>query len=66
MEEHLASIKDVHIYPIISLLLFMVFFIVMAVWVYRIKGDYLSKMEQMPLNDGDQDILNQGTNEYES
>ena len=63
-EQHLSSIKDVQIFPVISLIIFMIFFVVMAVWVYRIKGDYLKEMEQLPLT-GDQDFIKQGTKDYE-
>jgi hypothetical protein len=66
IEEHLSAIKDVHIFPIISLLLFMIFFIVMGIWVYRIKGDYIEKMGQLPLQNGNEDIINEGTKDYES
>lgn len=64
IEEHLSAIKDVHIFPVISLIIFMIFFLVMGVWVFRIKGDYLKEMEQLPLNEN-QDFTKQGTNEYE-
>ncbi len=63
-EQHLSAIKDVHIFPVISLIIFMIFFLVMGVWVFRIKSDYVKEMEQLPLN-GNQDYSKQGTNDYE-
>ncbi len=50
----LERINGVEIYPIISLLIFFVFFVVMTYLVMNLDKGYLKKMENMPLEeDGD-------------
>jgi cytochrome c oxidase cbb3-type subunit IV len=51
MGNYLSAIKGVEIYPIISLVLFLAVFIVAAVWVLRLKKDYLQSMSELPLTD---------------
>ena len=47
----LSSIKDVEIFPIISLILFFSFFVGMLVVVFRMKKRYIDKMKHLPLED---------------
>ncbi|MBT8387056.1 MAG: cbb3-type cytochrome c oxidase subunit 3 [Ignavibacteria bacterium] len=46
----LQSIEGVEIYPLISLLVFIIFFVVILVWMFRIDKNYIKKMEQLPLD----------------
>ncbi len=48
---YLTQITDVSIYPIISLSLFVLFFIGVTVWVYSISKADISKMEQIPFDE---------------
>jgi len=47
----LSSIENIEIYPIISLLIFVIFFIGMFIWVIRVDKKYINHMKEMPFND---------------
>lgn len=47
----LSSIENIEIYPIISLLIFVVFFIGMFIWVIRVDKKYIDHMKSMPFDD---------------
>ena len=46
---HMETIEGVEIYPILSLLIFFIFFVVLFWWVFTARKDYISNMEQIPL-----------------
>lgn len=46
---HMETIAGVEIYPILSLLIFFVFFVLLFWWVFTAKKDYIKNMEQIPL-----------------
>jgi hypothetical protein len=50
---YLSGIKGVEIYPLFSLVVFFAFFIVVGFKVIKADKDYLRKMENLPLEDGD-------------
>jgi cytochrome c oxidase cbb3-type subunit IV len=50
----LSSIENIEIYPIISLLIFVIFFIGMFIWVLRADKNYIDHMKEMPFNDESQ------------
>jgi hypothetical protein len=52
-KEILRSIENIEIYPIISLLLFMGFFIGMFLWVIRVPKGYIDHMKSLPIEDQD-------------
>lgn len=52
----LSSIENIEIYPIISLLIFVIFFIGMFIWVIKVDKKYIDHMKEMPLNDEPQKI----------
>ncbi len=52
----LESITDVNIYPVISLVLFMLVFSGMLIWVIRRDKGYLTEMAQKPLEDTDPQV----------
>jgi len=54
----LQSIEGVEIYPLISLLVFVVFFVVILVWMFRIDKNYIKEMEQLPLDSNNNRNLN--------
>ena len=45
---HMETIGGVEIYPILSLLIFFVFFVLLFWWVFTAKKDYIQNMEQIP------------------
>ncbi len=47
----LSSIENIEIYPIISLLIFVLFFVGMFIWVIRVDKNYVNEMKAMPLGD---------------
>ena len=54
----LQSIEGVEIYPLISLLVFIIFFVVILVWMFRIDKNYIKEMEQLPLDSNNNRNLN--------
>ncbi|MFD2202579.1 cbb3-type cytochrome c oxidase subunit 3 [Shivajiella indica] len=50
-KEVLSSIENIEIYPIISLLIFVIFFIGMFIWVIKVDKKYIDHMKEMPLHD---------------
>ena len=48
----LESIDGVSIYPIISLVIFFVFFTALFWWVFTAKKEHIKKLSNMPLEDG--------------
>ncbi len=51
----LERIQGVEIYPIISLLIFFSFFIVMAYFVFNLDKGYINDMKNMPLEEDEND-----------
>ena len=47
---HMASIDGVAIYPIISLSIFFVFFVILFWWVLTARKDYIRKVSHFPLD----------------
>ncbi len=52
----LQSIVGVEIFPIISLVIFFVFFLAMLYWVYSIDKSTIEKVEHLPLEGDDNDL----------
>ena len=50
----LESIEGVEIYPIISLLIFFIFFTALFWWVFTAKKDYISSVSSLPLEQEDE------------
>lgn len=48
-KEILSAIENIEIYPIISLLIFVLFFVGMAWWVFRADKGYIHHMESLPV-----------------
>ncbi|MBT8243789.1 MAG: CcoQ/FixQ family Cbb3-type cytochrome c oxidase assembly chaperone [Winogradskyella sp.] len=47
---HMESITGIEIYPLISLLIFFIFFVTLFYWVFTAKKDYISKVSNLPLD----------------
>ncbi|MBN7812361.1 cbb3-type cytochrome c oxidase subunit 3 [Algoriphagus sp. H41] len=52
-KEILRSIENVEIYPIISLLIFVLFFVGVFIWVVFTPQDHIKHMENLPLDEND-------------
>ena len=50
IKNHMESIAGVEIYPIISLIIFFTFFVLLFWWVFTAKKDYITKVSNLPLD----------------
>ncbi len=50
VKKHMESIVGIEIYPILSLLIFFGFFVVLFWWVFTAKKDYITKVSNIPLD----------------
>jgi cbb3-type cytochrome oxidase subunit 3 len=55
VKQYMESIDGVEIYPIISMLIFFVFFIVLFWWVFTAKKEYIDTVSNLPLDNQNQD-----------
>lgn len=54
VKHNLDSISGIEIYPIISLLIFFIFFVVLYTWVYTYKKEKIAEMSNLPFSGDDQ------------
>lgn len=54
---HMETIEGIEIYPIISLLIFFLFFMGLFWWVFTAKKDYVEEVSQIPLENENDNIL---------
>ncbi len=54
VKNHMESITDIEIYPILSLLIFFLFFVALFWWVITAKKEYLQKVSNIPLENQEQ------------
>jgi len=54
VKKHMETIEGVADYPMISLLIFFVFFVLLFWWVFTASKEHIKEMEEMPLEDNDQ------------
>lgn len=52
--KYISSINGVEVYAIIALIFFMSFFIGTFIWAFSRKKEYLSEMENLPLDNNSQ------------
>ena len=51
IKHNVNTIVGIEIYPIISLLIFFIFFVGLGIWVYGYKKEAIDDMSQIPLED---------------
>ena len=51
IKHNMETIAGVAVYPILSLLIFFLFFLALGVWVFTYKKETLSAFSSMPLNE---------------
>lgn len=56
VKNHIDSIAGIEIYPIISLLIFFIFFVGLFYWVITAKKDYIKRLSNLPLDNQKDDI----------
>ena len=54
VKNHLESITGIEIYPLISLFIFFVFFVVLFWWVITAKKEYIKTVSNLPLENQNQ------------
>ncbi len=53
---YLSDIVNVEIYPMISLIIFVLFFVGLVVYVIKSDKNYIQKMSDMPLDNNDENL----------
>ena len=51
-KHYFEQIDKVEIWPIISLIIFFVFFLCLILWVITVDKTYIQEMRQLPMDDG--------------
>ena len=54
----LQSIEGVEIYTIISMLIFILFFIGMIIWLFKVDKKYIKDMSELPLSEENNSVSN--------
>jgi cytochrome c oxidase cbb3-type subunit 4 len=49
-KHYFEKIEGIDIYPIISLLIFFIFFVLLFIWVLKVDKQYIKDMEDLPLD----------------
>lgn len=57
VKNHMESIAGIEIYPIISLLIFFIFFVALFWWVVTAKKDYIKTVSNIPLDNQNDNLL---------
>jgi len=64
-KEILQSIEGVSIYPIISLIVFVLFFAIILIWMFKVDKSYIKKMENLPFEKEKENNFNNTGGLYE-
>jgi cbb3-type cytochrome oxidase subunit 3 len=64
-KEVLQSIEGIEFYTIISMIIFILFFIGMTFWLFKVDKKYIKQMSELPLEEENNEVSNLtgGTNE---
>ena len=57
-KELLQSIDGVSLYPVISLIVFVLFFVIILIWMFKVDKNYIKKMENLPLEKDEENNFN--------
>ncbi|PKP40591.1 MAG: CcoQ/FixQ family Cbb3-type cytochrome c oxidase assembly chaperone [Bacteroidetes bacterium HGW-Bacteroidetes-13] len=57
IKNHMETIAGIEIYPLISLLLFFSFFVILFWWVLTAKKEYIDQVSRIPLDQPKNDEL---------
>lgn len=60
----LRSIEGIGLYPIISLIVFMLFFTTVFLWMFRIRKAHAEHMAALPLEDGTSSSIKSGESNH--
>ena len=53
IKHNMETISGIEIFPIISLLIFFIFFVGLYTWVYTYKKDTINEMSRLPLTESE-------------
>ena len=53
ISKYLSSIEGIAAYPIFSLFIFIPFFVLVTIWVFKLDKSFLNYMSAIPLNETD-------------
>jgi cytochrome c oxidase cbb3-type subunit 4 len=53
-KELLQSIEGIELYPVISLIVFMLLFAGVVIWIMKLDKKYVKEMESLPLDDSNE------------
>lgn len=51
IKHNMENIAGIEIYPVISLSIFFLFFLILGIWVFSYKKSAINELSQLPLND---------------
>ena len=51
IKHHMETIAGIEIFPLISFVIFFLFFLGLLIWVFRTDKEHIRKMAEMPLGD---------------
>lgn len=57
VKNHMESIAGIEIYPIISLIIFFTFFMLLFWWVFTAKKEYINEVSNLPLDNQQNDTI---------
>jgi cytochrome c oxidase cbb3-type subunit IV len=57
-KEVLQSIEGIEFYTIVSMIIFILFFIGMTIWLFKVDKKYLKVMSELPLNEQNNEVSN--------
>ena len=57
-KEVLQSIEGVEFFTIVSMLLFILFFIGMTIWLFKVDKNYIKTMSDLPLDEENNEVKN--------
>lgn len=50
IQQYLEAIENIEIFAIAAMLIFVVIFVTVVIWIFRIDKKYINKMENLPLD----------------
>ncbi len=57
-KEVLQSIEGIEFYTIVSMVILILFFIGIIIWLFKVDGNYIKHMSELPLNEENNELKN--------
>lgn len=54
----LQSAEGLSLYPVISLIIFVLFFAILIIWMIKVDKNYIKKMSNLPIEEKDENEIN--------